>query len=202
MAKLTVYNFISANGFYKGYNEDISWAKRSSATKEERDFAAQNLQGGSILLFGRKTYEMMKSYWPTQQAAKDNPDVAKGMNKAEKIVFSESLQQAEWNNTRIVKNMEDEIKRLKSQGKNMTVLGSGSIVTQLAEKGLIDELQLMVHPVLLDSGTPLFDHARISLNLVLDNARPFKSGLVLLTYKPAGKLTADKQQQTMETQEA
>ena len=101
MGKLSVYNFVSANGCFKGANDDTSWAHQN-ASKELSDFASENAHGGAILLFGRKTYEMMVSYWPTDEAKKNMPGVADGMNKAEKIVFSKTLKEAKWNNTRVI----------------------------------------------------------------------------------------------------
>ncbi|MBC8047677.1 MAG: dihydrofolate reductase [Fimbriimonadaceae bacterium] len=187
MGKLIVYNFVSLNGYYKGLKDDISWAKSDS--KGEQEFAAENLKSGNILLFGRVTYEMMAGYWPLPDAAKNNPLVADGMNKAEKIVFSKTLKNAEWNNTRIIKdNMEEEIKKLKeTSGKDMTLLGSGSIVTQFADMGLIDEFQIMVHPVAITEGTPILKDIKQKLELKLTSIREFKSGVVLHCYQPMKK---------------
>ena len=88
MRKLTVFNFITLNGYYKGLNEDIGWHRHES---DEGEFAAEGAQSESVLLFGRKTYEMMASFWPTPEGKKMNPAVAEGMNKSEKIVFSRTL---------------------------------------------------------------------------------------------------------------
>jgi dihydrofolate reductase len=114
---------------------------------------------------------------------------AEGMNKADKIVFSMTLKKAEWNNTRLVRdNMVEEVKKMKQMpGKDLTILGSGSIVTQLAQAGLIDEYQLMVDPVALGAGTSLFHSMRYPLNLKLASSRIFKSGTVLLNYVPLEK---------------
>ena len=130
---------------------------------------------------------MMASYWPTPIAIKNDPIVAEGMNKADKIVFSRTLTKAEWNNTRLVRdNMAEEIQKMKRQtGKDMTVLGSGSIVTQLAQAGLIDEYQFMVDPVVLGEGTPIFKGIGHKLDLNLIATRTFKSGVVLLSYQVA-----------------
>jgi len=188
MGKLLVYNFVSANGYFKGVNEDISWAHQN-VSLEESDFAAENAQGGAVLLFGRKIYEMMVSYWPTPQANKNNHGVAKGMNKAEKIVFSRTLKKADWNNTRIVAGeIEKEVKKLKGSAKDITILGSGIIVNQLADAGLIDEFQLMVHPVTLDNGTPFLKDIHKKIDLELTKTRSFKSGIVLLCYAPKKNL--------------
>ena len=186
MGKLTVFNFVTLNGYFKGPGGDLSWHKHEG---EESEYASEGLQSGSILLFGRITYEMMASWWPTPEAIKTNPEIANGMNEAEKIVFSRTLKKAGWNNTRLVKdNLTEEIKKLKQlPDRPVTLLGSGSILTQLAEQGLIDEYQIMVDPVALGDGTPLFKNIRHQLNLKLISTRTFKSGVVLLCYKPAEK---------------
>jgi dihydrofolate reductase len=183
MKKLSVFNFLTLNGYYKGANDDISWHKHG---QEEAEFAAEGAQTESILLFGRKTYEMMASYWPTPEAMKNDAAVAEGMNTSEKIVVSRSLSIAKWKNTRILKeNMVEEIKKLKkTANKDITVLGSGTIVTQLAEAGLIDVFQFMVDPVVIGEGTPIFKGIGRQLDLKLTDTRTFKSGVVLLNYQP------------------
>jgi dihydrofolate reductase len=109
------------------------------------------------------------------------------MNKADKIVFSRTLKKAGWNNTRLVEdNIVEEIMKMKRMpGKDMTLLGSGSIVTLFAEQGLIDEYQVMVDPVVLGRGTPIFKGIKHKLDLKLIATRTFKSGVVLLSYQPA-----------------
>src|ERR1051325_9180584 len=143
MRKLSVFNFVSLNSYFKGADEDISWAH----TQPQDDFAAENLKADSVLLFGRKTYELMVQYWPTEEAKQRAPEVAEGMNQAEKIVFSRSLKKVEWNNARLMKdNVIEEIRKMKqASGPDMVVLGSGSIVNQFADVGLIDEFQVLVH---------------------------------------------------------
>ncbi len=184
MGKLKMYNFITLNGYFKGPRGDISWHVHGA---EENEYAAEMLALGDTLLFGRITYEMMSGYWPSEFAIKNDPFVAAGMNKAEKLVFSRTLDKAEWNNTRIIKeNIVDEIKKMKwLSKKNMTILGSGTIVHQFAENGMIDEFQFMVDPVLLGNGTPLFEGVSNSFGLKLTGTRTFKSGVVLLIYEKA-----------------
>ena len=183
MRKLTVFNFVTLNGFYKGPNEDISWHKHG---EEESAYAAEGSKSGSTLLFGRITYQMMESYWPTPMAMKNSPEVARGMNESEKIVFSRTLQSANWSNTRIVRDSPvEEVKKMKKEkGKDMTILGSGTIVTQLAENNLIDTYLLMVDPVVLGAGTSIFQGIKHQPDLKLIDTRKFKSGVVLLTYNP------------------
>jgi dihydrofolate reductase len=187
MRKLIVFNFVTLDSYFEGPKKgDISWHRHGA---EENAYAAEGLKSGSTLLFGRVTYEMMASYWPTPAAIKNDPIVAAGMNKADKIVFSRTLKKAEWNNTRLVKdNIVEEVRKMKRMpGKDMTVLGSGSIVTQLAEQGLIDEYQIMVDPVVIGDGTPIFKGIKHKLDLKLTRTRTFQSGVVLLCYQPLEK---------------
>jgi len=184
--KVTVFNFITLNGYSEGTHGDFSWHKHGA---EESEYSAEGLKSGNILLFGRVTYEIMASYWPTENAITTFPIVAEGMNKAEKIVFSRTLKKAGWNNTRLVKdNIAEEIKNMKKMpGKDMTLLGSGSIVTQFAEQGLIDEYHIMVDPVVIGNGTTMFKDIKHKLDLTLTATRTFKSGAVILSYKPTEK---------------
>jgi dihydrofolate reductase len=112
--------------------------------------------------------------------------MAAGMNRAEKIVFSRTLDSADWHNTRIIRdNMVEQIRQLKQNpGNDLTLLGSGSILTQFADHGLIDEYQIMLDPVAIGQGTPLFNDISRPLDLKLTMSRTFKSGVVLLHYQP------------------
>lgn len=184
MGKLNVYNFITLNGFFKGKGGDLSWQKHG---EEEAEYGTKAQKSEGMLIFGRITYDQMASYWPTGQAEKDNPEMAKGMNNAEKIVFSRTLKKADWQNSRIISdNIIDEMKKLKAgDGKDMTILGSGSIVAQFADAGLIDSYQIMLNPVALAEGTPIFTGITKNLDLKLTDTRKFKSGVVLLMYEKA-----------------
>lgn len=183
MRKLNVFNFVTLNGFFEGPNHDISWHRHGG---EENKFSDDALQSEGILLFGRKTYEMMYSFWPTEMAAEQFPETAKGMNRSQKIVFSNTLKKAEWNNTKVIGgDIEAEMKKMKkSKELDMTILGSGSIVTQFADAGLIDEYQIMIDPVAIGKGTTLFSGLKNKLDLKLTETKIFKSGVVLLCYKP------------------
>ncbi len=182
MANLSMYNFLTLNGFYKGDNGDISWHRHGG---DEAQFSKDSLQADNILLFGRVTYDLMSSYWPTPLAEGNLPEVIEGMNNTEKIVFSKTMKNAEWKNTRVVNgNLIEEVKKLKKGSKDITILGSGSIATQLADAGLIDAYLVMIDPVAIGSGTPIFNGLQHTLNLKLIDSRVFNSGVVLLTYKP------------------
>jgi dihydrofolate reductase len=183
MPRINSYTFITLNGFYKGANDDISWHRHGG---EESEHATEGLAGNGILLFGRKTYEMMSSYWPTPAAMEAAPDIANGMNSAEKIVFSRTLKQASWNNSRIINdNAVEEIKKLKQTGsKDMTILGSGSILTLFAQNNLIDEYQFMIDPVALGEGSTVLKNITKKLDLKLTKSKVYKSGVILVCYEP------------------
>jgi dihydrofolate reductase len=137
MRTLFVFNLMSLDGYFEGLNRDISW---HNVDGEFNDYAIDMLNSADTLLFGRVTYELMARYWPTPEAIKDDPIVAERMNALSKIVFSRTLDKAAWNNTILVKDhSEEEIKKIKQQpGKAMALFGSGSIMTQFAQQGLID----------------------------------------------------------------
>ena len=100
MTKLKVFNFLSLDGYYEGaIKGDISWHKHG---EEEHSYSREQLKVDNILLFGRITYELMASYWPTSAGQKDDAFVADAINKADKIVFSRTLQKADWNNTTVM----------------------------------------------------------------------------------------------------
>lgn len=186
MRTLTAYNFITLNGFFKGPQEDISWHTHGG---EEEQYSVQSLQGDSMLLFGRNTYDMMAGFWPTPAAAAQSPEVAAGMNRAEKIVFSRQSFTPQWANTRLIGgDIVREVRALKATpGKNMTILGSGSIITLFSEYGLIDEYQFMIDPVAIPDGTPVFAGITTKLALELTASRRFESGVMLVSYRPVGR---------------
>ena len=185
MRKLLVFNSITADGYFTDKNGDMSWAHRPS-DPEWDEFVAGNAQSGGELLFGRVTYEMMASFWPTPVAAKQFPEVAEGMNNSPKVVFSRTMDQATWQNTRLIKgNLTEEVRKLKEEsGDHLVIMGSGSIISQLALENLIDEYQMVVNPIVLGAGRTMFDGINEKLKLKLTNTRAFGNGNVLLTYEP------------------
>jgi len=186
MPSLMVFNSISLDGYFTDANGDLSWAHAADPNDQEwNDFVAGNAKGGGALVFGRVTYEMMVAYWPTPEAAKAMPKVAEGMNKAQKIVFSRTLNATPWENTKIEKgDPVAEIRRLKAgSGPNMVILGSGSIVSQLTQARLIDAYQCVVVPVVLGQGRTMFDGVRDRLRLERTSERAFKNGNVLVAYE-------------------
>ncbi len=188
MRKITTFTFVSVDGFYAGPHGQIDWFKRNSKDAEYDRFAQEGSESGGTLIFGHTTYEIMKSYWPTADAMKNDPNMAEVMNNSPKIVFSKTLQDVEegshWKNIRLLHEMQpEEMVKLKEQeGKDMVILGSGTIVQQLSNLGLVDEYGLLVIPVILGAGKSLFkDVKKTSLNLI--EARSFRNGIVWLRYQ-------------------
>jgi dihydrofolate reductase len=189
MRKLIVFNHISLDGYFTDSKSDMSFAHNPIPDAEWDVFVSRNAGSGGTLVFGRITYEMMAGYWPTPMAAEQMPDIAERMNNLPKVVFSRTLNDVTWQNTKLVKgDMVDEVKRMKkADGTDMVILGSGSVVSQLAQAGLIDEYQFVLDPVVLGSGRTMFDGISRKLTLKLKKSQTFANGNVLLSYEPAAR---------------
>jgi dihydrofolate reductase len=184
MRKLAVFNSVTLDGYFVDLQGDMSWAHKDDA--EWNDFVADNARGEAVLVFGRVTYEMMARWWPTPQALQAMPVVAERMNRLQKVVFSRTLDRASWSNTKLVKgDMVAAIRKMKQEsGDDLVILGSGSIVAQLAQEGLIDEFQIALNPVALGAGRTMFAGIRERLNLKHLQTRAFTNGNVFLRYEP------------------
>jgi dihydrofolate reductase len=187
MRKLLVFNHVTLDGYFVDANGGMNWAKTDNNDPEWNAFVAENASGGGVLVFGRITYQLMASFWPTPFAIKMMPDVAEGMNRAQKFVFSRTLDEVTWSNTTLIKgDLATEIRKMKDEpGEGMAILGSGSIVSQLALESLIDEYQFVVNPLVLGKGRTMFEGINNKLPLKLTKSRTFGNGNVLLCYKPA-----------------
>jgi dihydrofolate reductase len=183
MRKLSVFNQVTLDGFFTDKDNDLSWAHEPDDDAEYNSFVEGNASNTTTtLVFGRTTYEMMASFWPTPEAAKQFPEVAKGMNAAPKIVFSKSLDKVDWANTRIERDL-SRMREIKAeQGTSLLIMGSGSLVSQLTQLALIDEYQLVVFPLVLGEGRSMFDGVDKRANLKLTKSRGFKNGKVYLVY--------------------
>jgi dihydrofolate reductase len=184
MRNLFLFNMVTLDGYFAGDDGDIGW---HNVDAEFNDFATAQLDEIGNLLFGRVTYELMAGYWPTPEGRADDPEVADRMNALPKVVVSTTLHEATWENTRLVRaNVAEEIAALKQQpGKDLAIFGSGQLAMTLWQAGLLDELRLLVNPVVLGHGQPLFADLREPHKLTLRSTRPFASGNVLLTYRTA-----------------
>jgi dihydrofolate reductase len=184
MRKLIMWNLVTLDGFFEGPKSwEIDWHDYVWGEELERLSLEQSKSIG-MLLFGRVTYEGMAGYWQTQKG-----EIAEFMNEVPKVVFSRTLSKAEWNNTKLVRDhAEEEITRLKKQpGKDLFIFGSANLSSTLTQAGLIDEYRLCVAPVVLGGGSPLFKASPARLRLKLLEARPLKSGGVILRYQPNGQ---------------
>jgi dihydrofolate reductase len=183
--KLFSFQVTSVDGYDEGPNQEFDWPV---VDQEFNQFALKQLEEVDTLLFGRLTYQLMASYWPTPAAAQDDPKVAAKMNSLPKLVVSRTLKEATWANTRLVsEDVAAELTKRKQQpGKDMLVMGSSDLTVRLLHEGLVDELRIMVAPVVLGAGRSLFRTAEERIGLRLLRARPFDSGNVLLTYQPTG----------------
>jgi dihydrofolate reductase len=188
MRKVILSNEVTLDGFFAGPNGEIDWF---IVDEEFNQYATDLLSRVDALLFGRVTYQLMADYWPAAatnpSTSKSDLEIADKMNNLPKIVFSKTLQQVEWNNSSLVKdNIAQEISKMKQQsGKDMVIFGSGSIVPTFMQYGLIDEYRIIVNPVVLGNGKPLFKGVNDKHNLKLLKTRLFDSGIVILFYEPA-----------------
>lgn len=180
MQKLRVFESISVDGYFTDASGDMSWAHAGPNDPEFDEWVGGNASSGGTLLFGRKTYQTMESYWPTALAAQQMPTVAKGMNAAKKFVASRSIEPT-WNNTQLLKgDLVAAVAALKaSDGPGIALLGSGSVAAQLGEANLVDEYQFVVVPVALGSGRTVFSKRRTLRRI---DQRAFPGGNVVVTY--------------------
>ncbi|MDQ6635771.1 MAG: dihydrofolate reductase family protein [Gemmatimonadota bacterium] len=187
MRRLTVFNNVSLDGYFTDANGDMSWAHNNDP--EWNAFAAENASGGGALLLGRITYDLMAGFWPTPRAMETMPAVAKGMNSMPKFVVSRTLRDPAWSNTTVVKgDLARAVRKLKQEsGPDIAILGSGSIVSQLAQEGLIDEFQIVVQPIALGSGRTLFEGVKEKLRLERTKSRTFGNGSVFACYEPVAR---------------
>jgi len=180
--KMFSFMMTSADGYHADPAQGLDW---HNVDQEFSQFALAQLREAGTLVFGRMTYEGMAAFWPTPAGEESDPGVAKAMNTTPKIVISRTLAQAAWAGTRIISNhAEEELAKLKQQpGKDIVIPGSSTLTAGLLQAGLLDELRIMVNPVILGQGRSLFAGAgRTRLKLL--KTRRFASGNVLLYYQP------------------
>ena len=173
---------VTVDGFFEGTDHSLAW---HHVDEEFNEFAVEQLNSAGILLFGRKTYDLMADYWPTERGIVDDPVVAEKMNTISKIVFSKSPGKAEWQNTRVFNEISfEDITTLKNQpGKDLLILGSSELISIFIEMKLIDEFRIMINPVVIGQGNRLFTNIHHIPELRLSKTRIFKSGNVLLNFE-------------------
>lgn len=185
MRRVIVSNLMSLDGFIDAPGKDLSWF---GPGPEFYAYAEDMLRHADLLLFGRLTYELMVGVWTQPQMLQYDPVTAKFMNELPKWVFSETLKKApwgSWDNAQVSADPAGTVQKLKAEpGRDMVILGSGSLVSALTPHGLIDEYRIMVAPVIVGGGTPEFQGLSKRVNLKLVGTRTFDSRLVMLTYHP------------------
>jgi dihydrofolate reductase len=183
MRTLASFIVTSLDGFYEGPNDTFDWLVPD---EEFDDFALRQLDEADTLGFGRATYEHMAAWWPTEQSQINDPAITSRMNTKPKLVFSTTLEQADWSNTTILNgDAVEQMEAVKSApGGELLVLGSARLTACFAAAGLLDELRIMVCPIVLGQGRSLFEDLKDRVALRLADVRQFGSGNVLLSYAP------------------
>jgi dihydrofolate reductase len=194
MRSIHLFVMLSLDGYFEGPNHDLSW---HNVDDEFNKFAIEQLRETGLILFGRKTYQLMESYWPKAavdpETSPDDREIAHMMNNAEKIVFSRTLdgvhETENWKNVKLRRKVDPvEIRRLKEMpGKDIWV-GTSDLAVSFIKEDLIDEFRFMINPVIAGAGTRIFQGLDRRLNLEMTRARSFKSGNTLLYYVPRRKM--------------
>jgi dihydrofolate reductase len=186
MRKVVVFNFVSLDGFFADEDGNLDW---QIVDGEFNKAAVEIIQAFDTILFGRMTYQLFERFWPNAandpKISKEDRIIADRINEMKKIVFSKSLEKVTWNNSKLLKgDLEEEVKKLKQEsGRDIVIYGSGTIVQQLTNMGLIDEYQLMLNPVILGKGKPHFKDIQDKHNLKFRTSKTFRSGLIKLDYE-------------------
>jgi len=186
MRKLIVFNLISLDGFFAGTDGNIDWHQ---VDDEFNKFAVEQTKTFGAIIFGKTTYQLFESFWPSAvndpKMSPEDREIAKTIDDVEKIVFSKSLKEITWKNSKLVHEINpEEIKKWKeSEGGPMVIFGSGTIVQQMTNLDLIDEYRLMVNPIILGKGKAMFkDVDQVKLKLL--DSKTFGNGNILLYYQP------------------
>jgi len=189
MKKIVMANWVSIDGYFAGPNGEIDWIVRDPEV--DKAWHEVGDTPTDTLLSGRVSYQGFESFWPGVAQDPNAPEqmkqLAREMNRLHKVVFSQTLKEVTWENTTLFHGyLIEEVKKLKQgDGASMMIFGSGTIVTQLADAGLIDEYLFTVTPVILGKGKRLFQEVN-QLGLKLLETRDFASGNVLLRYAATG----------------
>ena len=186
MRNLTFFMHTSLDGFVAGLNGEMNWI---NVDNEMFDFVATMTDKANTALYGRVTYEMMQSYWPTAgehpNASKHDREHSAWYNKVSKIVLSKTISEKGLDNTTVISDqLADNINKIKKQGgKNILIFGSPRASQSLLNQGLIDEFWLFVNPIILGHGMPLFKDITGTTKLKLVESKTFSCGVIALHYE-------------------
>lgn len=185
MRKIAMFNMVSVDGFFSDEKGGLDWQVIDDEFNKE---AVDVIQQFDTVLLGRVTYDLFEDFWPhAADDPKTSPEdraIANKLNEMTKVVFSRTPKKITWQHSELHKSIDPaDIKMLKTlPGKDIVIYGSGTIVQQLTDMGLIDEYRFMVMPIILGKGKPLFKDVK-QLKLKLANVQKFKSGNMLVTYE-------------------
>lgn len=180
--KKTIFQMsVSVDGYFEGPGREIDWHR---VDDEFNAYVIEMLDATEVLIMGRRTYELMAGYWPS--AADNDPRVKERMNRTPKLVFSKTLKDVTWQNSRLATgSLAEEVARLKqTPGQGLLWVGGSRLAASFLEQGLLDEVRIILTPILLGAGHPVFEGIRQRQPLRLLSTRIFKSGNVVLTYAP------------------
>lgn len=202
MRRIIVFDNVTADGFFSDAKGGLDWVVQDPDLMAKNGAAAAgSASGGGTVLFGRRTYDMFAAVWPNVKRGSPGPHgepfspemlaMADMLNHAEKLVWSRMMKEPAWQRTRVLRSFDaKEVEALKAQpGRDIMVFGSGSLVAQLAEHGLVDEYQLQVSPIALGQGKSLFAELPRARKLRLLEATPYpRTGVVVLRYADAPRV--------------
>jgi dihydrofolate reductase len=184
MRKIILMMSVSLDGFFEGPNRELDW---HLVDDEVHSHFNEQLGAMSAFLDGRVTYELMAGYWPTADRDPASPrpvaEFARIWRDMPKIVYSKTLERADWNTTVVRDVVPEEVMELKAQPGGDMVVGGADLAATFMRYDLIDEYRLYVHPVVLGQGKPLFPPSDARINLRLAETRTFGNGVVLLRYE-------------------
>ena len=190
MRKIHLFVMLSLDGYFEGPDHDLSW---HNVDDEFNKFAIEQLRETGLILFGRRTYQLMESFWPKMEAdpktSPDNLEIARLINRIEKIVFSRTLESvretANWRNVKLRHKVDPaEIRRLKEMPGKDIWLGTSDLAMSFIKDDMIDEFRFMINPVIVGGGTRIFQGLENRLDLELNKTRKFQNGNVLMYYRP------------------
>jgi dihydrofolate reductase len=175
---------VSVDGYVEGPNQELDW---HNVDDEFNAYAAETLKKSEVLIMGRKTYELMASYWPT--STDNDPDVTFQMNETPKLVFSRTLKHLEWKTARLATgSIAEEVARLKSApGDGLMWVGGSELASAFLEEGLLDEIRVILTPMLLGSGHAVFGDIKRRHELKRVSTKSFASGNLLVIYEPVSR---------------
>jgi len=184
MRRVTVFNFITLNGYFQGPDGDISWHRRE---EETADYSDEKSQQGNTLLFGRVTYDMMEATWRSPAPTGARPDwmepFARTIDAAKKYVVSSTLDRVDWNAELVRGNLGEAVQQLKREPGEGLFVGGVKLPLALAELGLIDEYEFVVHPRVVGHGPTLFAGLSKPIDLKLVSRVEYGSGAVAMRYE-------------------